>query len=55
MLVEELEVVANGLRAYVNDALVLEALDPQPIPRGRYGALMYKTAAVYDDFTAYQP
>ena len=50
-----IEAVANAVRAYVNGVLVLEATDPNPIPAGRYGAVLYKTVAEFDDFSVYQP
>jgi hypothetical protein len=49
-----LEAVGNRLRAYVNGTLRLEATDDAHA-RGTSGPVMYKTAADYDDFSAYQP
>ena len=49
-----LEVVGSELRAYVNGTLRLEATDTTHT-HGRSGPVMYKTAADYDDFIAYQP
>jgi hypothetical protein len=49
-----LEAVGNQLRAYVNGSLRLEATD-ESHARGTSGPVMYKTAADFDDFFAYQP
>jgi hypothetical protein len=49
-----LEVVGSELRAYVNGTLRLEATDTTHT-HGRSGPVMFKTAADYDDFIAYQP
>jgi hypothetical protein len=49
-----LAVVGNQLRAYVNGTLRFEVTD-DAIASGTPGVVMYKTAADYDDFTAYQP
>ncbi|HKU88285.1 MAG TPA: hypothetical protein VJP84_00720, partial [Steroidobacteraceae bacterium] len=49
-----LDAVGDSLRGYVNGALLLEATD-DALPGGNSGLAMYKTAADYDDFSAYQP
>jgi len=49
-----LEAVGNQIRAYVNGTLWLEATDDTH-PSGTSGPVMYKTAADFDDFSAYQP
>lgn len=49
-----LEAIGNQIRAYVNGTLRLEATDAAHA-RGSSGPVMYKTAADYDDFSAYQP
>ena len=49
-----LEAVGNELRAYVNGTLRLEATD-NAHASGRSGPVMFKAAADYDDFIAYQP
>lgn len=49
-----LEAVGSELRAYVNGTLRLEATDTAHA-NGRSGPVMFKTAADYDDFLAYQP
>jgi hypothetical protein len=48
------EAIGNSLRAYVNNQLLLEANDAA-YPTGRYGAVMFKAAARYDDFVALEP
>jgi len=49
-----LEAVGNQIRAYVDGTLRLEATDDSHA-RGTSGPVMYKTAADFDDFFAYQP
>ena len=49
-----LEAVGNQLRAYVNGTLRLEVTDGAHAS-GSSGPVMFKTAADYDDFIAYQP
>lgn len=49
-----LEAIGTSLRAYVNGNLVLEASDTS-YASGRYGVALYKTAAFYDDFYAWEP
>lgn len=49
-----LEAVGTQLRAYINDQLLLEATDTSHAT-GRYGPVMYRTAAQYDDILAVQP
>lgn len=53
-----LEIIGQSVRAYVNGALILEAIDPS-IASTRtasgFGLVMYKTAAEYDNFVALQP
>jgi hypothetical protein len=49
-----LDAVGDELRAYVNGTLRLEVRDSTH-ERGRSGLVMFKTAADYDDFVAYQP
>jgi hypothetical protein len=49
-----LEAIGNQIRAYVNGTLRLEATDDTHT-RGTSGPVMYKTAADFDDFYAYQP
>jgi pectate lyase len=48
------EAIGSSLRAYVNNQLLLEANDTT-YPTGRYGAVMSRTAARYDDFVALEP
>jgi hypothetical protein len=49
-----LEATGTALRAYVNGTLRLEVSDSTHA-RGSSGLVMFKTAADYDDFVAYQP
>ena len=49
-----LEAIQNQLRVYVGNRLILEATDAA-IGEGRFGAVMYKAAASYDDFVVTQP
>jgi hypothetical protein len=49
-----LEAIGTQLRVYINDVLQLEANDASHAT-GRYGPVMYRTAAQYDDITATQP
>ena len=49
-----LEVVGTQLRAYINDVLRLEATDASHAT-GRYGPVLYRTVAEYDEVTAAQP
>lgn len=49
-----LDAIGNSLRAYVNGELYLEATDTS-FPTGRYGLVMYKTAADYDALHVSQP
>jgi hypothetical protein len=48
------EAVGNLLRVYINDVLRLEATDASHAS-GRYGAVMYRTAAQYDTLQAFEP
>jgi hypothetical protein len=48
------DAVGDQLRVYVNDVLRLEASDTSH-PVGRYGALTYKTWALFDDLIAVEP
>jgi hypothetical protein len=48
------EAVGTHLRVYINGLLRLEASDASH-PAGRYGPIMYRTAAQYDDVLAVQP
>jgi hypothetical protein len=48
------EAVRNYLRVYIDDVLRLDAVDSSHA-KGRYGAVMSKTAAQYDYLTAVQP
>ena len=48
------EAVGNQLRVYINDVLRLEATDASHAT-GRYGAVMYRTAAQYDTIQAFEP
>jgi len=50
----KLEAIGNQLRAYVDGELRLEVTD-DALKRGSSGPVMYKTAADFDDFSAYQP
>lgn len=50
----QLDAIGNSLRAYVNGELYLEATDTS-FPTGRYGLVMYKTAADYDALHVSQP
>jgi hypothetical protein len=50
----KLEVIGDKLRGYVNGQIMVEATD-STLPSGRYGAVMYKTAAEYDNFLVTQP
>jgi len=49
-----LDAVGNRLRGYVNGTLLLETIDAS-IVNGNAGPAMFKAAADYDDFAAYQP
>lgn len=49
-----LEAVGDRVRGYVNGNLLVEATDASH-PSGTYGAMVYRTQARYDDFTAMQP
>ena len=49
-----LDATGQSLRAYVNDALVIQAVDSSHA-KGRGGAVTYKAAAQFDDYVAYQP
>jgi len=49
-----LDAVGGALRAYVNGTLLIEATD-DALPEGNSGLAMYKAAADFDDFSAYQP
>ncbi|MFC4309022.1 FG-GAP repeat protein [Steroidobacter flavus] len=50
------ESVGTRLRAYINDALLLEATDPTLVPRiTSAGVGMYKAAAYFDNFSVQQP
>jgi hypothetical protein len=49
-----LEAIGDALRGYVNGRLLVEATD-EDYAEGRYGPLMFKTAAHYDEFFARQP
>jgi hypothetical protein len=49
-----IEAVKDQVRVYVNGTLVLEATDSS-FARGRYGLLMYKAAAEYDNVLVTQP
>lgn len=49
-----LDAVGNQLRVYVGANLLLEATDASHAS-GNSGLVMYRTAADYDDFLAYQP
>jgi len=48
------DAIGNQLRVYVGANLLLEATDASH-PSGNAGPAMYRTAADYDDFLAYQP
>ena len=49
-----LEATGQSLRAYLNDALVMQSVDSSHA-KGRGGAVTYKAAAQFDDYSAYQP
>jgi hypothetical protein len=49
-----LDAVGDQLRAYVDGNLLLEASDTS-LPVGDSGPVMFKSAADFDDFAAYQP
>ncbi|HEY0682101.1 MAG TPA: hypothetical protein VGD45_07220 [Steroidobacter sp.] len=49
-----LEVVRTHLRVYVNDVLRLDATDASHT-QGRYGPVMFRSAAEYDEILAVQP
>jgi hypothetical protein len=49
-----LEAIQNQLRVYVGNRLILEATDAS-FSEGRFGAVMYKAAAAYDDMIVTQP
>jgi hypothetical protein len=49
-----LEAIQDQLRVYVGNRLVLEATDAT-LNEGRFGAVMYKAAAYYDDVIVTQP
>lgn len=48
------EAVGNLQRVYINDVLRLEASDASHAT-GRYGAIMYRTTAQYDEIRAFEP
>jgi hypothetical protein len=48
------EAVGTQLRAYINDVLRLDATDSSHTT-GRYGPVMYRTAAQYDTVQAFEP
>jgi hypothetical protein len=48
------EAVGNQLRVYINDVPRLEATDASHTS-GRYGAVMFRTAAQYDTIQAFEP
>lgn len=51
-----LSVVGNALLGYVNDELLVEAIDTNaPHTVGRHGLAMYKTRANFDDYLVTQP
>lgn len=51
-----LSVVGNALLGYVNDELLVEAIDTNaPHTVGRHGLAMYKTRADVDDYLVTQP
>jgi hypothetical protein len=51
-----LSVVGNALLGYVNDQLLVEAIDTNaPHTVGRHGLAMYKTRADFDDYLVTQP
>jgi hypothetical protein len=51
-----LSVVGNALLGYVNDELLVEAIDTNaPHSAGRHGLAMYKTRADFDDYLVTQP
>jgi hypothetical protein len=51
-----LSVVNNALLGYVNDELLVEAIDTNaPHTVGRHGLAMYKTRADFDDYLVTQP
>jgi hypothetical protein len=49
-----LDATGQSLRVFLNDALVLQAVDSSHA-KGRGGAVTYKAAAQFDDYVAYQP
>ena len=49
-----LEATAQSLRVYLNDVLVRQAVDSSHA-KGRGGAVTYKAAAQFDDYSAYHP
>jgi len=49
-----LAAIGNQLRVYVNDQLLLEAVDATH-GSGRYGPVVYKSSALYDNISAVQP
>jgi hypothetical protein len=49
-----LDAIGNELRAFVNGSQVLQATDSSH-PSGQGGILMYKTAAEFADYFAWQP
>jgi hypothetical protein len=48
------EAIGTQLRVYINDVLRLEAIDASHTS-GRYGPVMYRTAAQYDYVQAFEP
>lgn len=48
------EAVGTSLRVHVGGNLLLEATDSSHAA-GKYGLAMYKTAATFDDFLAWEP
>ena len=49
-----LDAIGDQLRAYIDGNLLLEATDTS-LPIGNSGPAMFKAAAAFDDFQAYQP
>lgn len=49
-----MEAIGNSLRAYIDGQMVLEATDDSHAA-GAYGLVMYRAAAVFDDFFAFEP
>ena len=48
------EAIGSSLRLYINDTLVVEAVDAT-LPTGRYGLITFNATADFDNFRAVWP